>query len=740
MEQTYSPVQAQYRPLVADYEQTVDRYLRKQMDVLFERVEPVMIDFASKAETDNAQVAFFDAINHVDAQRAGFERAFFQGLKAGYHAFLQGQPIPYPDSAIETHEPEAIDIVRNDDLEAHIAIQAMITKAKNNNHQELYQLAQRLAVLRQGRKLASADVPASPAHVAITFQSAADCFELEQKILLILFVLFEKSVFKEIAPLYKQLNKLLADAGIYPNLAPVVKLDRQRKQKKPSEESAPESASTEQRSCRTEPVTNDDFALGEEVFQAILHLLTERRRSDPRFADHPEYNPDGNLDQLRSQPEMVAAINTVPMPQSIDLSIDALSDESLSHSERREAVVSNLQDRITEERERIYDQLDTNTIPTADLDTIELVGMLFEHILDDEELDNLTKTLICHLHTPYLKVAIVDRAFLTDPEHISRRLLNLVVNAGRRWIDENNLNAGIYPTLNTLIQRLMQQFRDDLTLFEQCYQELVQQLESLEHKTRLLEERTKEATRGKDRLEHARLRSDEVMNAQCAGVQLHPVMERFLYHLWKNYMTLLLLRDAEAEEGREWRSVLMVISSVIKINNGFDQPDVLAWMKQNLAALKQQIEQGLEFLGNRQATEYKEFCDILEKWQAGDKSIPARKATGNIIQENPAPTPAAEEQDGRHQEMLQLAQRTKIGSWFEFDEPDGRRQRVKLSWYSPVTNNHMFIDRFGHKAFILPTDTLVSRLLKGSARTVEPNRFPFVDQAMKKIADLIVPR
>jgi hypothetical protein len=87
--------------------------------------------------------------------------------------------------------------------------------------------------------------------------------------------------------------------------------------------------------------------------------------------------------------------------------------------------------------------------------------------------------------------------------------------------------------------------------------------------------------------------------------------------------------------------------------------------------------------------------------------------------------------------VLETVQQTKIGSWFEFDEPDGKLQRVKLSWYSPVTNNHMFIDRFGNKAFILPTEVLVTRLSNNTARIVDPNRFPFVDQTLKKIYSML---
>ncbi len=139
------------------------------------------------------------------------------------------------------------------------------------------------------------------------------------------------------------------------------------------------------------------------MFDAILSLLTERRRQDPSFKDHPEYVPGGNLDQLRSRPQIVAAMNQVDMPDQVDLSLyEDTEQEGLSAAGKEARITPALKQRITDEREQIYSELDTNTIPTADLDTIELVGMLFEHILDDPDLASLTKTLICHLHTPYL--------------------------------------------------------------------------------------------------------------------------------------------------------------------------------------------------------------------------------------------------------------------------------------------------------------------------------------------------
>ena len=49
-------------------------------------------------------------------------------------------------------------------------------------------------------------------------------------------------------------------------------------------------------------------------------------------------------------------------------------------------------------------------------DVIDLVGMLFDFILDDDNLPDNCKTALSHLHTPYLKVALQDKATLTRDE------------------------------------------------------------------------------------------------------------------------------------------------------------------------------------------------------------------------------------------------------------------------------------------------------------------------------------
>jgi hypothetical protein len=74
-------------------------------------------------------------------------------------------------------------------------------------------------------------------------------------------------------------------------------------------------------------------------------------------------------------------------------------------------------------------------VATIDEDTIDLVGMLFEFILEDRNLPAEMQVLLARLQIPYLKAAILDRKMFAHRQHPARRLLDGWPNrprAGRR--------------------------------------------------------------------------------------------------------------------------------------------------------------------------------------------------------------------------------------------------------------------------------------------------------------------
>src|SRR5690606_31044366 len=73
--------------------------------------------------------------------------------------------------------------------------------------------------------------------------------------------------------------------------------------------------------------------------------------------------------------------------------------------------------------EQITQQHQRGAVSLADMQTIDLVGMLFEYMLSDDNLPDTVKTLLSYLHTPFLKIAFIDKDFFEQPEHPARALM-----------------------------------------------------------------------------------------------------------------------------------------------------------------------------------------------------------------------------------------------------------------------------------------------------------------------------
>ena len=74
---------------------------------------------------------------------------------------------------------------------------------------------------------------------------------------------------------------------------------------------------------------------------------------------------------------------------------------------------------------------------SMDMQTIDLVGMLFEYMLSDDNLPDSIKALLSYLHTPFLKIAFIDKDFFEQTEHPARLLLNNMAEAGVKWVSND---------------------------------------------------------------------------------------------------------------------------------------------------------------------------------------------------------------------------------------------------------------------------------------------------------------
>ena len=100
-------------------------------------------------------------------------------------------------------------------------------------------------------------------------------------------------------------------------------------------------------------------------------------------------------------------------------------------------------------------------------------------------------------------------------------------------------------------------------------------------------------------------------------------------------------------------------------------------------------------------------------------------SSGSVVPEVP------EESYAEDDEFLKAAREVKVGTWLEFADEHGNRERAKLSWISPISAKYLFVNRRGLKVCDKTVFALAAELRRGSTIVLE--EVPLFDRALDAI-------
>ncbi len=737
-----SKYQIQFQPLMNECRDIVIVYTNALLAELFSQADTALLDFAKKAESNELQNRFFEAISEVQTKRPTIEKHFRESINANFNDFWNkaSDEDSLTGNSGEPIKLELVDVIRMDET---VATENMISRTEINHAPQLYALGQRLAVINGGEMLKQSRLPACPHNLVSAFHEAIMHLQISSKIRLIILALFNRCVLKQIGSLYDDLNNTLKDAGVLPHLRPTItKSETIKREEHEQTTQAEESNSPEE--------------LGEELFTSILDLLGAKRReikanksgASPSTAA-PKRDASGKPPPAIKQEELVSAIQQQQQSGSSNSSRPEAAEDLLfiPNIEIDEQFLQRIKNTLVEERTNIYNSVSHGQLDTIDEDTIDLVGMLFEYMLNDPILPNVAKALISYLHTPYLKVTILDRSMLTNTQHISRRLLDNLVEAGSHWVDESNLKRGIYPEMQIVVDRILNEFNDDLSLFDELFINFKGKMQNFKQKSDILEKRAKEAAMGREKLNIAKLRAQQEIKARLHGAALpHPISD-FLLQSWTDKLIFTLLRHPEGELSTDWKDALRLADDLVWVFEPKITASDITELAKLLPPLRQSIKDGLSSLGGYNIEQSRVIFDLLNTPESVTATTTSQKSEENtpapaqkMGSKTPPTATTSDEDDIPETELAMMSKikEVKFGTWFEIaDSKPGTIKRVKLSWLSPLTSTCMFVDRAGIQTAIKPLRLLAQELIDGRAILIEESSDPFVERTLHAIKRML---
>ncbi len=736
------------------------------VNTLFENVDDALFHLAERAESNAVQVQFFDGMREVRKKRQLVERKFQEQLAQIFTDFAEGR--------LKAVRPEVVNpssgglsLVDDVELEDSLAISSMVSKAENRLSRTLYVVNQRLAVIVGGNVVEDASNPIGPAPLCQAFRVAVREFELNVQVKLIIYKLFDRYVMSGLEPLYDEVNAELIRAGVLPQIRHQIP---QSGRPRGTGQAVLAPAGT---GADGEGVPNQDSGgypggsydpvaaeLQAELYSTLRNLLASRHpRGDRTASEASGYaGSGGGMVPNLSPTDLLSALSILQTQTHLNQShADSVADAAKA--------VQQIKQELLDQAHRLGGAATSgHHVSSADEDTIDLVGMLFEYILQDRNLPSQIQALVGRLQIPYLKIAILDKHLFAQKSHPARRLLDAIADAGKSWSAESDVDNKLYDRIKAIVETILTEFDDDLAIIEHELAGFEQFLHQNKRRSELAEQRAAEVTRGREKLHSARREAAREILTRIGNRELAPVIHNVLSRPWANYLVLTDLRHGTASD--EWKNALrfadeFIWSSLPKktdaernrlkallpqlekaLKHGLG---TVAYHEGDVRLLMQELSQFYQRLLSGESFEVKTAEAVIAENAAESAQAHADSATGA----DPAPvnqSPVEEivlssgkvEQDEAEEldeddESLLAARQMKVGNWVEFVDDNGGRERAKLSWISPISSKYLFVNRRGLKVCDKSVAALAVELRRGTAILLE--EVPLFDRALDAIVE-----
>jgi hypothetical protein len=777
---------------IADCRGVVERALPKLMAGLFDKLDDALYELADKSESNQLQSAYFDAMRTVRRRREKIHAGFVDGVLSDYdRLWIEGPRDLSPEQRESGQEDSGLSLLNDEELEQSLAVTNLISKGENRYNRELFALNRRFGMLLGQSELDDKANPVGPAAICNRFHLTIRDLPVDTTVLLVVYKLFDKQVMNFAGGLYEELTSLLTHAGFVPKASTPSRPRSQGAAAKPWRGSPPPAPD---RASRDHSPTKDQEFEGYSGTQASPGVGQGPSGFDPLPAGQPAasaHYPSPGYAQAGpghgsgavypgAQPGLFHTLQNLlagyrdsagypsnPAPAGVPVVATPELIGVLSELQRanpapagnapREDDKPDLRGRLKEVLELERDGKLRRSLGKTDDDTIDVIAMLFEFLLGDPNLPDAMKALIARLQIPMLKVALMDKDFFSSKLHPARRLLNELARGALGWSDDGDRSDNsLYGRIESVIERVINGFEDDPSLFDELTDEFAEFMEREQRGAEIAEERTNQVIRGKEQLRVAKERvSREIADRLAAYPRVPLVARTVLEDAWKDVLLLAYLR--QGSESGAWKDGLDIADRLLRSvepRAGYTErqellrtiPDLLRSLREGLA--------GISYDQHKMARLFKELqsCHIAclrgvqgaqpaEGVPEGSYSIPQPASpaarddgpTQHSADDEESAVRAAAAEDGgtiQHDEYSDQAENLAVGGWLELQQDDAQPVRIKLSWKSDISDAYVFVNRKGAKVLELTLAGVAKLLRNGSAKVLDEVDTPIMDKAM----------
>ncbi|OFZ70641.1 MAG: hypothetical protein A2Z01_06820, partial [Betaproteobacteria bacterium RBG_16_58_11] len=554
-----------------------------------------------KAVQIEIQHLYLEAMTIARDKRSIIEHGFRLHFIRNFNAAVRGEQSKH-NSSNDDADSE-FGLVAPDELEESIAIQEMSAKLKGNCREGLFGLDKRMGVLLHDPDLESHKNPLGSDVLANAFLEACRETEASLKVRLLFVTMWDKHMQNGAVSMYQEVNQYLVEKGILP------KIKREIKRQGMSQAVEIMAAAVEAMA-----VSEDEG----ELFSTMQHLMSAAmaRGTLPGMAQGA-YAMQGVPGMPVGGMAQGSVIGGVPggmpggmaggapgMAAGMLLAHNPIVLTQLTQLQHGDAGVLGagvavdaaglVAGNVSILRDLKHTELGAS-LGSVDAMTIDIVAMLFDFIFEDKQVPDPIKALMGRLQIPVLKAAMLDQAFFSKKSHPTRRLLNIVAEAAIGWDETIGHESPLYRKVEGIVQRILDEFEDNLVVFERALDDFERFLEEQERATDALVEVSVEMIETREReqikTEDAQNAAEEAVRARAADIEVSDTVRLFLCQEWiKPLRAAYQLGGAESSA---WLEAVGLMDDLIWSVRPKLSRESRQYMVKTLPALLRRLQEGM---------------------------------------------------------------------------------------------------------------------------------------------------
>lgn len=714
--------------------------LREKLDVAME---------AAHITIANQSLSAIDPSKSLFEQKLAIVKRFTDNMDRYFETLISGE-----EKKLNVLDYGSLSLVAENDLEALIAMEGMISHARNTDISEYLRFSTRLDTMFYGKTVDESNNPMDPEQIGEAFKNSISSLELPSKELLIAYRSFNTKVFHDLESILEVANKVLIEHGILPNLDLAARRRKEQKNKRSiaRERSLPEERAFANASQDTVAVpTPQLFSMMQSLMHSQGQQLSSPTKSVPVQSSAPvgESVPSSqgavpSLSGASQNLTMVGGKRIEMIEQETLMGLlrelqTALSTNLQNHenSESRESGFASLidvnkslgqllEDENTEER---VTALDANSA-----DVINLITMLYEVIWQDETVPIPVKELIGRTQIAILTIALRDPSFFDLSSHPARQLLNELATAGISWTEFDKLEHDpIYTKMKEIVGALV----NDSTLKIGFIEELLADFKSFKKQQAeaVLETENRLAVAGErqQRIEEIGAYAREKIVERILDNDIAREAVEFLQTDFHKFVVQVLLREGPG--GVSWKPVMNTIDVLLwTVQTNRSDGDVERFVKVN-PRLMTNLGKALSIAGYSEEDASNALASLKKVQEQSFKGLLAKRSAESAANEKlgseklviPEAPPSLPDDD---EHLLEVG-KYEIGIWLEFKTHGDRTIRCTLAARIATIDKYVFINSQGVKVIEKTKIGLAKELKAGTVRVI--SEAPLMERAMETV-------